>query len=121
MEFIMRLRKTTKTKACFTDNMDRIGKLYMPLALLDKMNIGDEIILQLAPGKKDFPPGGYVTSFFYEKETVKKVRFKENIAEMGELDLIYVSKNILEEMGLQDEIAVRVVPSGNIGGASVAR
>ncbi|AGL03173.1 hypothetical protein [Desulfoscipio gibsoniae] len=109
IEFIMRLFKTTKRKVCFRDNMDRIGKLYLPLSLVDKMNISDEIIVQLAPKKSDFPTGGYVTRFVYEKETTKKIRFTEDIAEIGELGIIYISKSILEIMGLQDEIAVRVV------------
>ncbi|MCF8011139.1 MAG: hypothetical protein K9L17_06680 [Clostridiales bacterium] len=46
MEFIMRLRKTTKCKKCFGENMDRIGRIYLPIPILDQMNINDELILQ---------------------------------------------------------------------------
>lgn len=120
MEFIMRLYKTTKRKACFRENMDRIGKLYLPLSMLDKMNIRDEIMVQLAPDKSDFENDGYVTRFVYEKETTKKIRFAEDIAEKGELGIIYISKNILEIIGLNDEIAVRVISTGE-GCAAVGR
>lgn len=121
MEFIMRLKKMTKTKACFKENMDRIGRIYLPIPMLKKMNIEDEIIVQLAPDKSLFPPGGYTAQFVQEKETVKKVRFAENLEEKGELGIIYISKNILESMGVHGEIAVRVVPSGETGGAALAR
>jgi len=121
MEFIMRLKKTTKCKACFKENMDRIGRIYLPISLLSEVNISDKLIIQLAPDKKDFPPGGYTARFVYDKETAKKIRFAEDIEEKGELGLIYISKNILENMGLQDEVAVRVVPPGKAGTAAAAR
>lgn len=121
MEFIMRLKKMTETKACFKENMDRIGRIYLPIPMLTKMNIEDEIIVQLAPDKSYFSPGGYTAQFIQEKETKKKVRFAENIEEKGELGIIYISKNILESMGVQDEIAVRVVPPSDIGDAAYAR
>jgi len=59
--------------------------------------------------------------FVYDKETAKKIRFVEDITEKGDLGIIYIGKNILESMGVQDEIAVRVVPPGGIGGATLAR
>ena len=43
MEFIMRLKKMTETKACYTENMDRIGRIYLPFQFLKKLNIDDEI------------------------------------------------------------------------------
>ena len=121
MEFTMRLKKTTNCKACFKENMDRIGRIYLPLQLLGKMNIDDEINVQLAPAKNCFSSGGYVARFVYDKETVKKIRFAEDITEKGELGVIYISKDILEIMDVQDEIAVRVTPSGETGGAAIAR
>jgi len=121
MEFIMRLKKTTSSKACFKENMDRIGRVYLPLELLEQMSIGDEITVQLAKDKNSFPPGGYAAKFVQDKETARKVRFAEDVTEKGELGVIYVSKEILEIMGVLDEIAVRVTPSGETGGASLAR
>lgn len=121
MEFIMRQNKMTKTKACFTENMDRIGRIYLPFQFLKKQNIDDEIIVQLATDINTFTAGGYVARFVYDKKTPKKVRFAEDIAEKGELGVIYISKNILECMGVQDEIAVRVTPPGETGGAAIAR
>lgn len=111
MEFIMRLRKTTKCKACFKENMDRIGRIYLPLPMLERMNIGDEIIVQLAPDKSFFNPGGYATQLVRDKETIKKIRFAEDIGEKGELGIIYIGKNILESLGVEDKIAVRILPS----------
>jgi len=122
MEIFMRLSKiTTGNKAVFKDNLDRIGKLYMPLPMLDKMNINDEITVQLAPGKKDLPASGYVTKVVYQKTTTNKIRFVEDITERGELVQIYISKSTLEKMGLWDNLAVRVIPAGETGGAAVAR
>ena len=121
MEFIMRLKKKTNCKACFKENMDRIGRIYLPLQLVEQMNIGDEITVQLALNKNSFPPGGYATRFVQNKETARKVRFAEDVMEKGELGVIYVSKEVLEIMGVLDEIAVRVTPSGEIGGAAVAK
>ena len=121
MEFIMRLKKTTKCKACFKENMDRIGRIYLPIPLFKKLDINDELLVQLAPDKSIFPQGGYMAKFVYEKETAKKIRFIEYITEKGDLGIIYVSKNILANMGVQDEIAVRVVPPGETGGDALAR
>ncbi|MEW5953363.1 MAG: hypothetical protein AB1815_06385 [Bacillota bacterium] len=121
MEFIMRFKKMTDTKVCFKENMDRIGNIYLPFQLLDIINIEDEIIVQLAPDKSFFAPGGYTAQFVREKETEKKVRFAENLGEKGELGIIYIRKCVLESMGIRDEIAVRVVPSGKTGGAAFAR
>ena len=121
MEFIMRLKKTTKCKACFKENMDRIGRIYLPIPLLEKMDIDDEVLVQLASDKNLLPQGGYMAKFVYEKETAKKIRFIEDITEQGDLGIIYISKNILESMGVQDEIAVRVVSPGKLGGAALVR
>lgn len=120
MEFIMRLKKTTETKACFKENMERVGRVYLPLPLLDKLGIGDEMIIQLAPDKSLLPPGGYVAQFVFDKETRNKVRYAEKITECGELGMIYVSKKILENMNVEDEIAVRIIPSPKEGGAYAA-
>jgi len=116
----MRLKKTTKCKACYKENMDRIGRIYLPIPLLEKMDIDDELLVQLAPDKNLLPQGGYMARFVYDKETAKKIRYIEDITEKGDLGIIYISKNILESMGVQDEIAVRVVPPGETGGASIA-
>jgi len=121
MEFIMRLKKTTSCKACFKENMDRIGRVYLPLQLLEQMNIGDEITVQLALNKNSFPPGGYAARFVHDKETERKVRFAEDVTEKGELGVIYVNKEVLELMGVLDEIAVRVTSLSETGGASLAR
>ena len=120
MEFILRLKKTTKCKACFKENMDRIGRIYLPIPLLEKMNIGGEIILQLAPDKSFFSPGGYAAKFVQDKETAKKVRYTEDLDEKGEMGFIYINKNVLERLRLGEEIAVRIVPPGECGGAIVA-
>lgn len=122
MEFIMRLKKMTETKACYAENMDRIGRIYLPIPMLTKMNIKDELIVQLAPDKSFFSPGGYTAQFVQDKETIKKMRFAESIEEKGELGFIYVGKNILEILRVEDELAVRVVPPPReTGGVSVAQ
>jgi hypothetical protein len=120
MEFIMRLNKTTKCKACFKDNLDRIGRIYLPIPMVDELNIGNEILIQLAPDKSHFPNSkeySYVTQVLWNKETAKKVRFAEDINEQGELGLIYISKNILETLGVDDKVAVRIISDGT-GGVS---
>ena len=119
MEFIMRLKKTTKCKACFKENMDRIGRIYLPILLLEKMNIGSEIVLQLAPYKEHLSPSGYISRFVKDKETAKKIRFTEGIEEKGEIGCIYINKNILGHIGVDHEIAVRIVPPEEYGGAVV--
>ena len=122
MKFIMRMTKKTKgDKVCFKENMNRIGRVYLPLQFTKKMNIDNEIILQLAPNKSFFRSGGYVAKFVYEKTPKKKLRFIEDITEEGEIGYIYISPLILEKMGVQDEIAVRVVPPSDIGDAAYAR
>lgn len=120
MEFIMRIKKITRYKACFKDNRERIGNIYLPFQLLENMNIDDELIIQLAPNKSYFSPGGYVAKFVYEKIPKKKVRFIEDIMEKGEIGFIYISPETLEELGVQDEIAVRVVPPSDMGDAAYA-
>ncbi|MTI84357.1 MAG: hypothetical protein FH756_10730 [Firmicutes bacterium] len=123
MEFIMRLKKTTKCKACFKENMDRIGRLYLTIQAVEQMNIGDELLVQLAPDKTFFQEsnkGSYTTKVVWDKETAKKVRFSEDITEKGELGVIYIGKNILESLGVKDKIAVRITPPGNTGGVTAA-
>ncbi|WP_174520477.1 hypothetical protein [Desulfolucanica intricata] len=77
MELIIRLKKTTKCKAYFKENMDRIGRIYLPIPLLEKMNISSEIVLQLAPDNSHLSQGGYIARFVKDKETAKKVRFTD--------------------------------------------
>lgn len=113
LNFIMRLNKMTKNKYCFKENMNRIGRIYLPIPAVKEMNIGSEIVLQLATDKRlllDFP-GGYVTLFIQDRKTKNKIRFKEAIEEKGELGLLYIDKDICEHIGIEDKIAVRIVPS----------
>lgn len=122
MEFIMRLKKTTNGgKACFKENMDRIGRIYLPIPFLERMNIENELLIQLAPNKSYFPQKGYVAKFVIDKETEKKIRYAEDISEKGQLGIIYISKSILELMDLHDEVVVRVVPLDEGGGAAIAQ
>jgi len=123
MEFIMRHKKTTKCKACFKENMDRIGRLYLTIQAVEQMNIGDEILVQLALNKAffdNFTEDSYITQVVWDKETAKKVRFAEDINEKGELGVIYIGKNILESLGVDDKVAVRITQPGNTGGVTAA-
>ncbi|MTI80023.1 MAG: hypothetical protein FH758_03920 [Firmicutes bacterium] len=104
----MRLYKTTKYKACFRENGDRIGRIYLPLSFVQKMQINDEITLQLAKAKELLPVGGYRAACVIDKETEKKMRFVEDIGERGELGLIYINKNILHYLDTTKQVAVRI-------------
>lgn len=110
MEIVMRRKKLTDYKVRFRDNLERIGNLYLPIPSVERMKIENEIIVQLAPNKDCFAPGGYITKMIKEKETDKKIRFKEDLSEGGELSVIYVSKDLLKKMNLEsDEIAVKII------------
>lgn len=111
--FSLYRRKTTDYKVCYRDNLDRIGNVYLPRPMAERLGLGEEITIQLARDKSNFLPGGYVTAISPCKETPKKIRFKENTREQGALGVIYVSKKILEDMGLDSgEIAVRIIAGG---------
>ncbi|MBM7854921.1 hypothetical protein JOC37_001301 [Desulfohalotomaculum tongense] len=121
IEFVLRLYKNTKYKACYKENVDRIGRIYLPISFTRQMKIGEEMVLQLAPDKNIFPPGGYTATCVKDKETEKKIRFTEDIGEKGELGVIYISKNILDYIGARDRIAVRIAPPADeLGGETVA-
>ncbi|MTI82385.1 MAG: hypothetical protein FH756_00490 [Firmicutes bacterium] len=123
MEFILRLKKTTKCKACFKENMDRIGRIYLSIQAVEELNIGDEILVQLAPNKTFFAnsyENSYITQVVWDKETAKKVRFAEDINEKGELGVIYIGKKILESLGVDDKVAVRITQPGKTGGVTAA-
>ncbi len=123
MEFVMRLKKTTKCKACFKENMDRIGRIYLSIQAVEELNIGDEILVQLAPNKTFFANSAgdsYITQVVWDKETAKKVRFAEDISEKGELGVIYIGKIILENLGVDDKVAVRITQPGKTGGVTAA-
>ncbi len=122
MEFVLRLYKNTKYKACYKENADRIGRIYLPISFIRQMKIGEEIVLQLAAGKNILPPGGYTAACVRDKETEKKIRFTEDIGEKGELGVIYISKNILDYIGSRERIAVRIAPPADEsrGGETVA-
>lgn len=111
--FLLHRRKSTDYKVCYRDILDRIGNVYLPRPMVEKMRLGDEITVQLARDKSELKESGYVTAMFPYKETPKKVRFKENTWEQGALGVIYVSKETLQEMGLDSgEIAVRITAGG---------
>ncbi len=108
-DFFLYRRKSTDYKICYRDILDRIGNVYLPKPIVEKMCLGKEITVQLARNKSELKKGGYITTMIPHKETPKKMRFKENTWEQGALGVIYVSKTILEDMGLDSgEIAVRV-------------
>ena len=108
--FLLHRRKSTDYKVCYRDILDRIGNVYLPSPMAAKL--GDQITVQLARDKSELKEGGYVTTSFPYKETPNKVRFKENTWEQGALGFIYVSKIILKDMGLEGEIAVRILAGG---------
>lgn len=110
IEVRMQRKKSTDYKVRFRDNLDRIGNVYLPKPTVERMNIGDEIIIQVTAEKSYFEPGGYISRMVKDKETAKKVRFEENITEGGELGIIYVSKEVLKNIGItSEEIAVRII------------
>lgn len=122
--FILHRRKSTDYKVCYRDILDRIGNVYLPRPMVEKMRLGDEITVQLARDKSQLKESGYVTAMFPYKETPKKMRFKENTWEQGSLGVIYVSKKVLQEMGLDSgEISVRIIAGGEeeAGGDAIAR
>lgn len=112
--FSLYRRKTTDYKVCYRDNLDRIGNVYLPRPMAERLGLGEEITIQLAPDKNNLLPGGYVTVMFPYKETPNKMRFKESTWEPGALGVMYVSKKILEDMGLDsgEKIAVRIIAGG---------
>lgn len=118
--FLLHRRKSTDYKICYKDSMDRIGNIYLPKPVVERMGLGDEIIVQLAQDKNNLQPGGYVTSMVPYKETPKKVRFNEDTREQGALGVIYVSKRILEDMNLPGNIAVRLIGHEDAGGDTLA-
>ncbi|NPV73333.1 MAG: hypothetical protein HPY89_05990 [Pelotomaculum sp.] len=106
--FLLHRRKSTDYKVCYRDILDRIGNVYLPRSMAERL--GDQITVQLAREKSQLQESGYVTAMYPYKETLKKVRFKENTWEPGALGVIYVSKETLQEMGLdKGEIAVRIM------------
>jgi len=121
--FLMHRRKTTDYTVCYRDIMDRIGNVYLPKPVVERMGLGDEITVQLAREKNEFGPGGYVTVMHPYKNTPKKVRFKESTWEQGVLGVIYVAKKVLKDMGLKGDIAVQITASMEeaTGGGKLAR
>lgn len=115
--FLLNQRKSTDYKMCYRDILERIGNIYLPKPMVTRMGFGDQIMVQLARDKSEFSGAcGYITEMLPKKETPKKIRFNENTREKGELGVIYVSKEVLEEMGLLDcEIAVRITHEEEAG------
>jgi hypothetical protein len=120
--FYLYQRKSTDYKLCYREVVDRIGNIYLPKPMAKRMGLGEQILVQLAGSKSEFKGAdGYITEMYPKKETPKKIRFNENTREKGELGVIYVSKEVLEDMGLSDcEIAVRITSHEEETGGSEA-
>jgi len=121
--FTMYRTKTTDYKVRYRHAGNRIGNIYLPIPVVKRMGLGDEITVHLASEKSEFEPGGYVTVMYPYDTTKNKVKFKESPCEQGVLDVIYVAKEVLEEMGYQGEIAVQIIKSSQeeTGGEKLAR
>jgi len=110
--FYMRYYKKTPNKTVFTEGMNRIGRIYIPHQLKNRLGIVDEILVQLDTDKKYLPPGGYVTSLKPNKEYETCIRFSENLNELGEIGYVYVRREVLDALGVgaDDNLAMRIVP-----------
>ncbi|WP_078060494.1 hypothetical protein [Desulfotomaculum copahuensis] len=106
--FQMRHHKDTPYKAVFKEAMNRIGRIYVPHELKNKLGIMYEIIVQIDTDKKYLPMKGYITTMKLNKEYGNCVRFKENITELGEIGYIYVQREVLEALNVNDVLAVRI-------------
>lgn len=118
VEIMMTKRKTTDYKIRYKDGSDRVGSVYLSIDMAKKMGIDGDLIIQITQNKNELEQDGYVTSFIREKETKNKVKFKEDIRELGALALIYISKRLLEEMdcSLSESISLRIPYQKGTGG-----
>ncbi|GAB6158544.1 hypothetical protein JCM39194_17440 [Desulfotomaculum varum] len=108
--FYMRYYKKTPNKTVFTEGMNRIGRIYIPHQLKNRLGIADEILVQLDTDKRYLPPGGYITSLKPNKEYEACVRFSENLNELGEIGYVYVRREVLDALGVDNQLAMRIVP-----------
>lgn len=110
VEIKMYKKKSTDYKDMFKDNMDRVGYIYLPMSTTERLKINNELIILIGPDKGSISDKeGYVTRLIKDKETPKKIRFKEDIQEGGELKVIYISKALLDSLSFTgNEIAVKI-------------
>ena len=106
--FYMRHYKNTPYKAVFKEGINRIGQIYIPHELKNRLGIIDEILVQIGIDKKYLLPEGYLTSMKVNKEYDHCVRFKEIFTELGEIGYIYVHREILEALDITNSLALRI-------------
>ena len=110
----MRLYSDSGRKLCYRESADRVGRVYLNKAFVDEWELGEDFYLQIANAVNELPQKGYCTKMIPKKATLNKVRFHESLEELGEIGDLYISKDILEYMGVYGgEIAVRIVSTAN--------
>ncbi|WP_169738599.1 hypothetical protein [Desulfofalx alkaliphila] len=110
----MRLYSGSGQKICYRDSADRVGRVYLNKAFVDELELGDDFYLQIANSKNEFPNKGYRTRMIPKKATLNKVRYHESLEELGEIGDLYISKEILEYLGvIGGDVAVRIVSTVN--------
>jgi hypothetical protein len=104
--FVMRLSKSTQSSNCFKEAADRIGRVYLHPGFMS----GEKLSVQITDDESSLTGGGYRTKMVPYKSTVNKVRFVEDVNEGGELGDLYVSKSVLDYLGVEEgePIAVRI-------------
>lgn len=110
----MRLYSDSGRKVCYRESANRVGRVYLTRAFVDELELGEDFYIQIANSVSEFPQKGYCTRMIPKKATLNKVRFHEALDELGEIGDLYISKDILEYMGVfGGEIAVRIVSTVN--------
>ncbi|RYD01491.1 hypothetical protein N752_29760 [Desulforamulus aquiferis] len=111
----LRLYSDSGRKLCYRESAERVGRIYLNKDLVDELELGEGFYIQLANSIDEVPKKGYCTRMIPKKATLNKVRFHESLDELGEIGDLYVSKDILEYLGIHggSEIAVRIVSIEN--------
>jgi len=104
--FIMRLSKRTQSSNCFREAADRVGRVYLHPGFMGS----DKLSIEITANRALLSTGGYHTLMAPYKVTANKVRFVEEVSESGELGDLYVSKKVLNYLGVNEggTIAVRI-------------
>ena len=102
--FVMRLSRSTQAANCFKEAADRIGRVYLHPDFMQ----GGKLKVQIAADKAELAPGGYRSRLVPYKHTANKIRFVEEVDEAGELGDLYVSKQVLARLKLEETQAIAV-------------
>ena len=102
--FVLRLTKRTQSSNCFREAADRVGRIYLHPGFIGS----EKLSVEITADKALLSSGGYHTTMVPYKVTANKVRYVEDVSETGELGDLYVSKKVLNYLGVREGEAIAV-------------